>query len=731
MRIDFVAQDNQMDCGPACLSMISSYYGRKYGIQYLREQCYTTREGVSILGIKIAGEKIGLEGKACKGEIKILDELNSPCILYWEQNHFVVFIKKNKRKSKGRFTYKIADPAHGIINITEERMLKSWTGNTGSGVLITFFPTTSFLTKNVGIKQQRAPSMFGLLNYLRPYKRNMAWIALFLLLESLVALVFPLLTQKLIDEGVQVKDLGMISYILLAQIAFFIGNIVFGIVRSWLMLTVGTKVSLTIISDFLRKIIKLPLQFFDTKLKGDFQQRIKDQERIERFLTSQSLLTLFSLVTFSIFFVVLYFYDYRIMLVYLFLTTISIIWSLYWIDKRKIQDYFVFRYRSESTDAIHEIIEGVSEMKLNQFEEVKHDEWKALQLKLYDSNKKLLKLNQIQSGGHQFINQFKNIAVTFMAAYFVVSDHMTLGALLSVSYIIGQMNSPINQLIDFIRSFQEAKLSLSRLEDIKDIKNEDSDTDVALAKVSNGQDITLKSVDFQYGAPNSSFVLRKINLHIPKGKVVAIVGSSGSGKTTLLKLLLKFYPPTNGDIYYSNNNLRSLSASSLRAQCGVVMQDGFIFSDTIERNIATGHKEIDYERLNHAVEIANIRTYIDGLPLGFKTKIGAGGNGISGGQKQRILIARAVYKNPNYIFLDEATSALDAENERKIHESLQKFFIGKTVVVIAHRLSTVKHADKIVVLKKGTVVEEGTHQELVLKKGEYFSLVKNQLELGE
>lgn len=731
MKLDFVAQDNQMDCGPACLSMISSFFGRKYSIQYLRDECYTTREGVSLLGIKTAAKKIGLEGIASNANIDILSELKNPCVLYWEQNHFVVFIKRNKRWSKNGYTYKIADPAHGEVTINEETLIKSWTGNTGTGVIMSFTPTDNFLSDKTKKSIEKKTSIFGLLKYLIPYKKSMGWIAFFLLLESLVALAFPLLTQKLIDEGVQVKNLGMIGYILLAQIAFFVGNILFSVIRSWIMLMVGTKVSLRIISDFLRKIIQLPIKFFDSKMKGDFQQRIRDQERIERFLTSQSLVTLFSLVTFSIFFVILYFYDYRIMLVYLALTLTSIVWSFYWIEKRKIQDYFAFRYRSESIDAIHEIIEGVSEMKLNQYEEIKHDDWKKLQLKLYDSNKKLLKLNQIQMGGHQFINQLKNILVTFISAYLVVNEQMTLGGLLSVSYIIGQMNSPINQLIDFIRSFQEAKLSLSRLEDINNITNEESDTDRDLNTGVSKQNILFKRVSFQYGAPNSPFVLKDIHLKIPKGKVLAIVGSSGSGKTTLLKLLLKFYIPTSGDIYYNDDNLKDLSARCLRIQCGVVMQDGFIFSDTIERNIAAGHEEIDLKRLNHAVEVANIRSFIDELPLGYKTKTGSGGNGISGGQKQRILIARAVYKKPNYIFLDEATSALDSENEKIIHENLQSFFKGKTVVVIAHRLSTVKNADKIVVLKRGTIVEEGTHSELVEKKGEYFSLVKNQLELGE
>jgi len=730
MKLNFVAQENQMDCGPACLSMITSYFGRQYSMQYLRDECYITRAGVSLLGIKVAAEKIGFTCTAAKADLDSLANMNVPCILYWEQNHFVILIKRNRKKSKNGYTYKIADPAYGIYNVSEERLLKSWTGSTDLGVLMLLEPTSKFYSASSTISAVKTPNILSLLKYLTPHKKSMSWIAFFLLLESLVALVFPLLTQKLIDEGVELKNLSIISYILLAQLAFFLGGIVSNILRTWLMLIVGTKVSLQIISDFLKKIIQLPLKVFDSKLKGDFQQRIRDQERIERFLTSQSLLTLFSLITFSIFFFVLYLYDWRIMLLYIILTIVSVIWSFYWIEKRKVLDYFAFRYRSESIDAIHEIIEGVSEMKLNQFEELKHEEWKKLQMKLYESNRKLLKLNQFQIAGHQFINQLKNILVTFLSAYFVVNGNMTIGGLLSVSYIIGQMNSPINQLIEFIRSFQEAKLSISRLEEINDIHGEELDSDREIPEPQENNQIFLNNVSFQYGAPSSPFVLKNISLEIPNGKVLAIVGASGSGKTTLLKLLLKFYSPTKGEIYYNGGNLNEISAKSLRTQSGVVMQDGFIFSDTIERNIVTGHDAPDITKLRQAISTANIDKFIDELPLNFRTKIGAGGNGISGGQKQRILIARAVYKNPRYFFLDEATSALDSENEKIIHENLRAFYKGKTVVIVAHRLSTVRNADKIIVLKNGSIIEEGSHSELVNKRCEYFSLIRNQLELG-
>jgi ATP-binding cassette subfamily B protein len=519
-------------------------------------------------------------------------------------------------------------------------------------------------------------------------------------------------------------------------LAFFFGNIIFGIFRNWIMLVMGTKINIQIISDFLKKLLKLPIKFFDTKLMGDFNQRIQDHERIENFLTSQSLLTLFSMITFSVFFGVLWYYDFRILAVYMVLTVVSIIWSLYWMKKRKILDYFRFQQRSENHESIYEIINGVSEMKLNQFEDFKRQEWENIQQKLFKINIRILKLDQLQLSGFDFINQLKNIVVTFLAASFVVEGHMTLGALLSVSYIIGQMNSPVSQLINFFRSLQDAKLSLSRLNEVQNHPEEEQKNQVPLLSKKytdqNGinKGIYFKNVSFQYEGPQSPYVLKDINLFIPEGKVTAIVGASGSGKTTLIKMLLKFYEPISGKINFNHLNINNISPLDLRKNCGVVMQDGFIFSDTIERNIATSDEKIDYEKLDKALQTANIKSFVEDLPLGLNTKIGASGNGISGGQKQRILIARAVYKDPEFILLDEATSALDSENEKIIHENLQEFFKSRTVVIIAHRLSTVKNADNIVVMKNGKVTEIGTHLELVKKRGDYFELVKNQLELG-
>ena len=730
----FIPQHDQMDCGPACLAMVASYYGKDFGLQYLRDKSFITREGVSLLGISEASKKIGFKNISAKLNTDDFDNGLLPCILHWNQNHFVVLYKISKNIFTGKLTYKIADPGHDFISLSEEKFKKSWLSNGEKGVALFLEPTEEFYKQTP--PQEEKLSIKYLLNYLKPYKSQMGWMFFLLTLGTLITLVFPILTQKLIDDGVSKKKFSIITYILLAQLAFFFGNIVINIFRNWIMLVVGTKINIQIISDFLKKLLKLPIKFFDTKLMGDFNQRIQDHERIENFLTSQSLMTLFSIITFTAFFAVLWHYDFRILAVYMILTVISVIWSLYWMKKRKILDYFRFQQRSENQESIYEIINGVSEMKLNQFEDFKRREWEQIQQKLFKINIRILKLDQVQLSGFDFINQFKNILVTFLSAYFVIKGHMTLGALLSVSYIIGQMNSPVSQLISFFRSLQDAKLSLSRLNEVQNHPEEEQKDQVPLLSPKytkqNGieKGIYFKDVSFQYEGPQSPYVLKNINIFIPDGKVTAIVGASGSGKTTLIKMLLKFYEPVDGEIFFNHLNINEISPMDLRKNCGVVMQDGFIFSDTIERNIATNDEKINDEKFNQALETANIKSFVEELPLGLNTKIGASGNGISGGQKQRILIARAVYKNPHFIFFDEATSALDAENEKVIHDNLQSFFKGKTVIIVAHRLSTVKNADQIIVLKNGEIVEHGNHQELVSKKANYYNLVKNQLELG-
>ncbi|WP_426482157.1 peptidase domain-containing ABC transporter [Chryseobacterium sp. R2ACT005] len=730
----FIAQHNQMDCGPACLAMISNFYGKAISMQYLREKSYLTKDGVSLLGIKQAAEDIEFDTYAANLAISDMENSLLPCILHWNQNHFVVLYRIKESFIRKKKIYKVADPAHGFLKLSEDKLKKSWASGNDTGIALFLDPSEKFQDQEF---DREPPTTFkSVLKYLLPFKKELVLLFFFLLLGTLVTLVLPFLTQQLIDSGVVKKDLHVIVYLFFAQLALYSGNIVFEIFRNWIMVTVGTKINIQIISDFLTKLFKLPIKFFDTKMAGDYTQRISDHERIEQFLTSQSIYAFFSVITFSVFFGVLWYYDYRILLVYFILTVLSISWSMYWMNKRKIIDYVRFHQRSESQQSILEIINGITEMKLNNFEERKRKEWEDIQQKLYHTNIRTMKINQLQLSGFDFINQIKNLVVTFLAAYLVVSDRMTLGALLSVSYIIGQMNSPINQLIAFFRSFQDAKLSLSRLNEVQNHVEEEQEGLIPLPDnkgVDDNQtfrEIVLNNVSYQYEGPQSPYVLKDINLKIPAGKVTAIVGASGSGKTTLMKLLLRFYNPIQGNITFNGSDIVTLSPKSIRENCGVVMQDGYIFSDTIERNIAGASEDIDKERIYHAVRVANIDDYIQSLPLGYNTKIGAAGNGVSGGQKQRILIARAVYKNPYYMLFDEATSALDAENEKIIHDNLQVFFKGKTVVIIAHRLSTVKNADQIIVLKNGEVVEQGNHDQLVTLRKEYFNLVKNQLELG-
>lgn len=729
--MEFVKQKDQMDCGPACLSMITSYYGKKYGLEYLRENSFITREGVSLLGIIEAANTIGLDTLATQITIEelLVERVSLPVILHWNQNHFIVLYKISKNIFSNKQYFHIVDPAHGFIKLDKETFKKSWITNNNEGVVLFLKPTELFYSLTP--PKQETLNLKYVLGYLKPHKKQIFYMFILLLLGSVLTLIFPFLTQNLIDKGVNKKDLSFISIILLAQLGVFLGSNIIEIIRNWLMLFIGTKISITIISDFLKKLLQLPIKFFDTKLMGDFNQRIQDNERIEYFLTSQSLVTFFSIITFSVFFGVLWYYDFLILVVYFLLTIISVSWSFFWLKKRRVLDYLKFQQRSENQESIYEIINGVTEMKLNQFEDFKRKEWETIQKKLFEINIKVLKLDQIQISGFDFLNQIKNIIVTFLAATFVVKGKMTLGELLSVSYIVGQMNSPVSQLVNFFRSLQDAKLSLERLNEVQNHETEENkeQKQLILEKTKNSG-IFLNDVSFQYEGPKSTYILKDINFRIPDGKITAIVGASGSGKTTLMKLLLKFYEPTQGKLFFNSENINNISPKNLRENCGVVMQDGFIFSDTIERNIATGDENIDKEKLQNAVKIANIEEFLNSLPLGYNTKIGTSGNGISGGQKQRILIARAVYKNPHYIFFDEATSALDAENEKIIHDNLQQFFKGKTVLIIAHRLSTVKNADQIIVIKNGEIAEIGNHQKLVQNKSDYYNLVKNQLELG-
>jgi ATP-binding cassette subfamily B protein len=658
-----------------------------------------------------------------------------PCILFWDKSHFVVLYKIKGQKD-GKRRYCIADPAIGKVTLKEAQFKRYWHGEGIKGIGLFLETTPAFFNSNEEPLQERLDQkgIFSFLwFYLSKFKKNYFHVLLSMLLAATIALFIPYLTKGIVDVGIGNSDLGFVTLIVIFQFFLFVGNTFAEIVRSQLLLYIGARINVSIRSDFLLKLMRLPLSFFESKLAGDIMQRIGDHSRIETFINSSLLTTIFSFVNMTIFLVVLFNYDLSIVGIFLIGSIFSVLWTLLFMKWRKSLDYIRFRELAVSGDKLYELINSMPEIKLNSFEKYKQLEWEEIQIRLFRVNISTLKLDQYQRIGSGFIDQVKNLMITFIAAQGVINGHLTIGTMLAISYITGQLNVPIRQLSEFINSFQFTKLAIERMNEVYAEKNEEEQEnkiDIGNYIKDSFQGLEVRDLSFQYEGPSSAFVLKNINLVIPKGKVTAIVGSSGSGKTTLLKLILKFYQPVEGKILLDGLDLRHVSAGEWREKCGTVMQEGCIFSDSIKRNIAMSDESDNTDRLLYAAEMANIDDYIAEQPLLFDTKIGSSGIGLSTGQKQRILIARAIYKDPDYLFFDEATSALDARNERLIMNNLNDIFRGKTVVVVAHRLSTVKNADQIIVLEKGQIVETGNHKELVYNEGHYFNLIKNQLELG-
>lgn len=746
MKFKFYSQFDKMDCAPTCLKMISEYYGKKISLDYLRDLCYMNQEGVSLMNLKKASEKLGFVTIAANANINALIKLNNfPCIAYWNQEHYVVllsvkekFISKLLSRKNANIIFEMADPAHGIVHVNFETFKRSWISTDDEkGTVLLLEPSDNFNSiKNAGEIQGKATDYSFILKYVSTYRKYFYQLLLGLISASAIALIFPFLSQLLIDLGVIKKNINYIYLILFSQLFLFIGNALINIVQSWLLLHVNARISLSILSNFLTKLLKLPIRFFDTKSIGDISQRIYDHHRIEGFLTGVLLSTLFSMINIIVSSIVLAYYDVKILTVFTIFSVAAVSWILIFSKKRKQLDYERFANSKENQNKLYELIYGMQEIKLYGSEVPKRLEWEKIQVNLFRLNIKSLSLEQYQRSGFLFISQLKNIVMSFLAAKGVIQGEFSLGVLLSISYIIGQTNGPLEQLVNFVKAAQDAKLSIDRMQEIYSKEDEGTGLQTNPSAFTKEdpfflhKDLVLDNVSFQYEGPYSPFVIKDLSLRIPKGKIYAIVGASGSGKTTLLKLLLGFYSPTSGQILIGNTGLNEIIPSEWRAQCGTVMQDGYIFTDTISRNIAFDGKDICDEKLNKAVNISNIKEFINGLPLKYATKIGNDGIGISGGQRQRIFIARAVYKDPQYLFFDEATSALDANNETIIMNNLNRFFIKKTVIIIAHRLSTVKNADCIVVMDKGKIVETGNHEDLCSKKGYYYTLVKNQLELG-
>lgn len=724
-----IKQYDSMGCGIACLQMICAYYGKKIRQEYLSKICFPTTEGVSLLGIGDAASKIGFDTDSESLTIEELLTAKLPCILHWNQNHFVVLYK-----IKGNKKLYVADPGKGLMDYTIEEFKKHWIemeqNGEEKGIAMFLEPTRAFYeNKKEQNTRTEMPFQF-LFGYIKQYKKFFFQIILGLLIGSLLQLALPFLTQNIVDIGIKNKDISFIWLILIGQLVITFSRTSIDFIRRWLLLHISIRINISLVSDFFIKLLQLPMSFFDTKLMGDLMQRIGDHSRVNSFLTQQILNVVFSLISFVVFSCVLLVYNRLIFMIFLTGSILYGGWMTLFLRRRKIIDYELFEQQAINNNKTYQFLTSIQEIKLQDCEQRRRWEWEDVQADLFKVQMKILKLQQAQETGSIFINELKNIIITVVSATAVINGSLTLGMMLAIQYIIGQLNSPIEQLMRFIYSIQDVKISLERINEIHKKDNEEDFKRIRTGFENNRHDIVLNNIDFKYDPHAISKTIEGVNIHIPEGKITAIVGASGSGKTTLIKLMLGYYPIMSGEITIAGHSISEYNLKWWRRQCGVVMQDGVIFSESIARNIAVDDREIDTEKLIMAAEIANVKDFVMALPLKFNTNIGRDGMGLSQGQKQRILIARAVYKCPEFIFLDEATNSLDASNERAIVEHLDKFYKGKTVVVVAHRLSTVKNADQIIVLDKGKIVETGNHKSLTAKRGAYYNLVKNQLELG-
>lgn len=721
-------QADHKDCGPTCLKIIAKYHGKTINIQELRDFSETTREGSNLLFLSDAAEKIGFRTLGVKLSVQRIEEAPLPCILHWNKDHYVVLYKIKK----GR--YYISDPAFGLLNYSKEEFVKFWIGNnaddsTKEGIALLIEATPKFFQSDFDKEENSGLGFKFLFKYLFQYKSFLIQLAIGLLASSLLSLIFPFLTQSIVDVGIQNQNIHFIYLILFAMLFIFAGRTGLELIRSWILLHLSTRINISLISDFFIKLMNLPISFFDVRMTGDIMQRINDHRRIERILTTSSLNVLFSVINMFVMGAVLAYFNLQIFLVFFLGSVLYFGWITIFLKRREVLDYKRFAEVSNEQNKVMELINGMQEIKLHNAEKQKRWGWEYVQARLFRVSIKSLVLEQTQTIGSSVINELKNILIIFFSAKLVIDGSITLGMMLAISAIVGSLNGPITQLIEFVRELQDAKISLARLSEIHQKEDELQQEVHQSNDVPRDVDIEIKNLSYRYLGSDIP-VLDDLSLIIPANKVTAVVGVSGSGKTTLMKLLLKFYEPEKGEINIGNAQLKNISQKAWRSNVGAVMQEGYIFSDTIANNIAFGVDKIDKERLIYAADVANIKEYISGLPLGFNTKIGAEGLGMSTGQKQRLLIARAVYKNPEILFFDEATSALDANNEKEIMRKLDIFFKNKTVVVIAHRLSTVMNADQIVVLDKGKIIEIGSHSTLVEQKGNYFELVRNQLQLG-
>ncbi len=728
MKCKLVRQKDVMQCGIACLAMICRHYGSNIDIDDIERLCPASREGVSLLAVSETAKTLGLETVSAKLTPERLAEMPLPCMLHWNHNHFVVLYGV-RGKARNRKFY-VADPGKGRVCYSYEDFCSKWSDKaSGAGIATMFHPSEGF-RRNTDKEKRQKRSLRYVMGYVGRYRLHFVQIFVGLLLGSLLQLILPFLTQAIVDIGIKDGDIGFIWMILLGELMIVTGATATDFIRRWLLLHISMRINLSLVGDFFIKLLRLPMSYFDRKLTGDLMQRIADHNRIQSFLTSQMLSVLFSVLNMMVFGVVLAVYNSLIFWVFMAGSFVYSLWIVLFLRRRKVLDYELFSCLSASQNKTLQFLTSMQEIKLQGCERRRRWEWEDAQAELYAVQMKMQKLVQTEEAGSVFINEIKNIFITVLAATAVINGSLTLGSMLAVQYIIGQLNSPVNQLMGFIYSMQDVKISLERINEIHINRDEESGKRENLTGFDGKKEVEIAHLSFKYDPHELKWALSNVDIKIPQGGVTAIVGASGSGKSTLIKLMLGYYEPTCGTIRIGKTDLLKLNLKWWRRQCGVVMQDGVIFSESIGRNIAIGDEEIDTDRLHRAARIACIHDYIMELPLQYETMIGADGNGISQGQQQRILIARAVYRNPDFIFLDEATNSLDANNERKIVENLAGFYRGRTVVVVAHRLSTVRDADNIVVMEAGRVVETGTHKQLIELRGEYYRLVKNQLELG-